>query len=365
MKVVHIISSPAAGGAEVYVKDLILNSKKTGVDASVVFVSSSTEIGTSEAYQVEYISELEKNNIPYSILPFGSRRNPFKGMSAFIRFVRLNNPDVIHSHLLSGIVLAKLFARNTPLFYTHHSISIQTNKILFIFLLKLCSHVIAISNDCKKIFNSFNLKHKLTVIYNAVDLKRLKVTGNLPYKSNKDKNILAIGNLNDAKNYSYMFEIIERIIYQNGIEVQLYIAGEGHLRSKLESIIKKRKLENNVTLLGSRTDIADLIFNADIFLMTSKWEGVPISLLEAQLLGLPAITSSVGGCNEILDITNGGDCFSLNDIDKFVENLSTMLNNEKYLFDYSERAAKNSLAFKIDNAVKEHYDAYLKVVKTL
>jgi hypothetical protein len=99
LRVVHAISSPAAGGAEVYVKDLATELAREGHRPSILFLSRSADIGRSSAFEEEFLRHLDAIAIPYAFLGHECRRNPLLGMLRTRRFVHLQRADIYHSHL--------------------------------------------------------------------------------------------------------------------------------------------------------------------------------------------------------------------------------------------------------------------------
>jgi glycosyltransferase involved in cell wall biosynthesis len=89
-------------------------------------------------------------------------------------------------------------------------------------------------------------------------------------------------------------------------QVRLVIVGDGPERPAIENYIRQHRLDDKVTLPGFREDIDALLREADVFLLTSRYEGISIALLEAMRAGLPAIGTTVGGIPEtILDGKTG------------------------------------------------------------
>ncbi|MCA0756493.1 glycosyltransferase family 1 protein [Paenibacillus sp. N4] len=99
-----------------------------------------------------------------------------------------------------------------------------------------------------------------------------------------------IGRLTYPKNHEFLIEIFN-IFHKMDSNSLLLLVGEGELRSQIEQKIKKLNLENSVILTGKRDDIADLLQGMDIFIFPSHFEGLPVTLVEAQTAGLPCIVS--------------------------------------------------------------------------
>jgi glycosyltransferase involved in cell wall biosynthesis len=359
MKILHAISAPAAGGAEMFVKDLVLNSKLVGITASILFISTADEIGRSEEYQSTFLEALDKNDIKYAILPKGSKRNPLIGNRIYKKFIELVKPDCIHSHLLSGIIYHKFFSNTLPLVYTHHSTVIQAPKVLFKYLMKHCNSHIGISKVCSVFLQNYLPKNKTCqTIYNSVDFSRLKngvIT--IPNKESSGLyTILSIGRISQDKNYQLLLEVIYLLKNNYDIKFQLLVAGDGdpNIKDDLEAYISEHDLGNRVFLLGNRSDIGSLISTADLFVMSSLVEGFPIALLEAQALGLPCIVTDVGGCKELLEITKGGITVQLHNPKDFAFQIYNLLSNPEKLATYSESAILQSKSFSINKCIFIH-----------
>lgn len=101
-----------------------------------------------------------------------------------------------------------------------------------------------------------------------------------------------VGRLSDEKNHAFLLDVFDEV--RKAIpNSELWIVGDGPLRDSIEEKIKLLDLESKVKLLGVRDDISDILSAFDVFVFPSKWEGLGISLLEAQAAGLPCVISDV------------------------------------------------------------------------
>lgn len=117
--------------------------------------------------------------------------------------------------------------------------------------------------------------------------------------------ILNVGRLREQKGQSYLLDAIPLVV-KNLPGVVFAIAGDGPLRSDLEEKARKLGIDHAVRFLGNRTDIPQLLAAADVFVLPSLWEGLPIALLEAMQAGLPSVVTNVEGVDEIItDQQNG------------------------------------------------------------
>lgn len=357
MKVIHIISAPAAGGAEVFVKDLVLNSKSQGITPFIIFISRANVIGRCDTYEKDFLNDLAENSIEFDFLPSGSRRNIVKGLLGFKKLLKAISPDIIHSHLLTGVVYSVISFSCIPLIYTHHNSVISTNRHLFSFLLKYCHGHIGISKICSDILQKYLPADKKTLtIFNAVDMNRLKITKK-KVLDRKQINLLAVGSLTAQKNYPLMVSAIKLIKDNSTRKFHLNIAGEGDKKNELLKLVRDFKLTDSITFLGNRSDIPQLMSESELFIMSSDWEGLPISLIEAQLIGLPSIVTDVGGCSEVIAQTGGGIIVNKGDAAILSEHIESLF-DDSIRIKLAGNAKQNSYCYEIAEAVKSHKKYY-------
>lgn len=122
--------------------------------------------------------------------------------------------------------------------------------------------------------------------------RALNISGNAVF-------LLAVGRLVHEKAHDVLIRAM-RLVVDEYPGVVLGVAGSGELREDLDALVEKLGLGDHVRILGNRDDIAFLMANADIFVMPSRSEGMPMALLEAMAAGLPIIATTVGGLPEVL-----------------------------------------------------------------
>lgn len=153
--------------------------------------------------------------------------------------------------------------------------------------------------------NKYGLKNTIT-IYNPVNFKKIrnKLQESIPqgysdiFKSGKV--FINVGRLSPVKGQWHLIRAFKKVV-KDYPEVKLVILGEGILREKLEDLIKKCKLEDNVFLLGNQENVFSFLKAANCFVFSSLNEGLPNALLEAKTVGLPIIsTDCETGPREIL-----------------------------------------------------------------
>lgn len=222
------------------------------------------------------------------------------------------NVDVVHSHefvmAVYGAAAARRIGRRHVI--TMHGSQTMTLKYRRRAALRWAfrkSHAtIAVSEDTRRhLESSLRVRNGvLQVIPNGIpermgDRKRIRQELGV---AESDLLLLSVGNLTPRKGHAVLIEALIKLM-QNGDDSpwQLAIAGEGPERPRLEGIVRDAGINDRVHLLGSRNDVADLQAAADIFVLPSLWEGLPLAVLEAMFGGNAIIASDTSGIPEAIE----------------------------------------------------------------
>jgi glycosyltransferase involved in cell wall biosynthesis len=142
-------------------------------------------------------------------------------------------------------------------------------------------------------------------------------------KGTTGKKILCLANLRDQKNHFFLLEVAEKL-KQTHPEWSFHLVGkdfEDEYSSQIKSLVKAKKLEDNVFIYGSKNDVKNIINQSDIAILTSKSEGLPVSLIEYGLSKKPVVTTKVGEIPLIVKDNVNGFIVEPNDIDSFYQKL--------------------------------------------
>lgn len=238
-------------------------------------------------------------------------------------YFRNSQPDAILVGLwplTSAAILAWQLAGRTGRIFVqdHNNLSITCTKELglslsYLKLLLRCTYplatgVMAVSEGVKRdlsTYGAFN-DSRVKVIYNPV----VRASAEL-FSSNPDErsqrwgsgchfNILSVGTFKAQKNFPLLLQAFAML--PNSLNVKLTILGEGVLRPKLEALIKNLGISSKVSLPGFVLDPSPWFRTADLFVLSSSWEGLPTVMIEALQFGVPVVsTDCLSGPNEILD----------------------------------------------------------------
>ena len=291
-----------------------------------------------------------------------------------IIFIKSKSIDIIHAHgkgagLISRILI--IFTRK-PLIYTFHGIHLKCHSflmrliyILYEFLLGgLDSMKILVSESEKEyaLKSNIYLGNKYKVIHNGVNNMIRKIyneNNNLTNKNLKCKRIkvISVCRFVKQKNIKDTLKIAEKIP-----SVDFYIIGDGPLLNEIKDIISEKKLKN-VNLLGGKENVFSYLYYSDIYLSTSLYEGLPLSILEAMSVGLPILASNVVGNRDTIENRKSGYLYELDNIDMAVSyliKLSKSKSLREKLGDYAFNRQRSIYSKKY--MVKKYMEIYKKLI---
>ena len=366
MKIVHVISTCGAGGAEVFVKELIKQLKFIGHDVELWVMSRviDTDLVNEQVLNFEklFISELNSYDIPVKFLNKRLHKDWIKTTRNLREQYYRFKPEIVHAHLESVTFhVVKAFSSKTNIVQTIHSSVIHYPFLQKMYLQKSISRYVAISNKVRSILiNSLNLKpEKIVTIYNGIDLNKFKINR----KNNTEvKKIISIGRLTKAKDYPNLFKALDILIQKLNKEniplPSVNIVGTGEIEKELKALTKKMNLGHIVSFLGVRQDIPELLKESDIYVMSSEWEGLSISLIEALTSGIPIVATNAGSNNEVIENDVSGIIVPTKDPEALAEGIYNLIIDKDLRDRLSKEAIKRSELFAIENCAKKHVEMY-------
>ena len=234
-------------------------------------------------------------------------------VSKLRRIMKAEKPDVVHTHLdviKYAVAAAKLCGIGNCIHTVHNVADKEAEgriqKIINTVYFKLgwCRPV-ALSPQVKDTIVSFySLPEKnVPVIFNGVDLSRCMPKEQ--YSVGETLNLLHVGRFNEQKNHEGLLRAyaLFREQYPNS---KLHLIGDGELVEQTKQLAKELSLAGHICFLGSQSNVYPYLQNADLFLLPSHYEGMPMTIIEAMGTGLPIVASNVGGIPDMIEDGKSG-----------------------------------------------------------
>jgi glycosyltransferase involved in cell wall biosynthesis len=165
----------------------------------------------------------------------------------------------------------------------------------------------------------------------------------------------SVGNFTPKKDHRTLLYAMSRVVWRHR-GAQLVLVGSGPLERELRDTVRSMGLAERVVFAGSRDDVEELYPAFDVFALSSRNEGLPISLLEAMAAGVPCVATSVGGVPEV--VSNEGLLVPAGDADALADALSTLLGAPELREAVGAHAAQTARRFDITKAVHRIEEAY-------
>jgi len=180
------------------------------------------------------------------------------------------------------------------------------------------------------------------------------------------ENIIAVGNFSPAKDYECMLKAYNILTNKTQIAgfacPMLTIVGDGPLRKKIESDLEFLDLTSIVKLVGLKDNVHELLSESDIFVMSSKWEGLSVALIEACASGLPIVATDAGSNREIVENGVNGIIVPINNPDALSEGLYKMITDHKFREACSLATKEISMRFSIEECASRHIQLYGEIL---
>ena len=183
--------------------------------------------------------------------------------------------------------------------------------------------------------NRYNIA-TVEVIPNIIDdyeiIKKSKLAPEVSFDKNQ-LNFISVGRLDYSKNYLMLLNVAKHLI-DDGYKFKVYIVGDGEENVTLQKAIINLKMEKHFILLGRKDNPYPYVKNSDLFLLSSRYEGLPTVIIEALILHIPCISTEVAGIYEILN--NSFGVITKNTENDFYLNLKHLLDNPQKIIEMKE-----------------------------
>lgn len=286
MKIHYLVTSLENGGAEFAMPAILQTLRKHNCQIQVT---------ACEPRDMKAAPKLEAANIPYTIM-FDGKRNKLTYISSFLKILRNNRPDIIWTSLSAATLVGQIAGKilGIPVVSWKHSASVRSYTQL---LRNLTQLWIADSALVEQFLHS-----KMRIPTSRIMTWPLYVCDDSTYittywDGKRPLHLGSMGRLREQKNYSALIKGIQnfRLHHPNLINrLRVSIAGEGPLKTILQSEIKQYGLDEIITLIGYCDDTSSFLKTLDVYIQPSLFEGMCLAAHEAMAMGLPVIATPVG-----------------------------------------------------------------------
>lgn len=300
MKIVFVTPGMNFGGAERVISILANNWCDIGHEVSL-FITASNKPSVykmNEKIKVEYYQSYRENGVSH-----------FKLLSAIRKFVNKEKPDCVLSFMndVCAYTIIALIGKNIPIIYSERNDPNRTNqsKIDKVFrkIVEIgAKHIVFQTNGARSCYSK-KVQKKSSIILNPVNLDKIPIRRK--EKINYSE-IVTVARLEPQKNQELLIDAFSEVSKKHG-DIVLKIFGEGSLKDKLQNRIDELGLQEKIYLMGAKQDVLEWIKESFCFILSSDFEGLPNSLIEAMCIGMPCISTdcSPGGARELLSNQRG------------------------------------------------------------
>ena len=374
MKILHI--GQMIGGLDIYIRNSIIYNKVEGNEYVIA-------CGKDDKHQPVIRNGVEVKEYPISLFCSLNPLNDLKALIETVKIIKKEKPDLVHCHSAKGGVIGRFaaFFTGTKVVYTAHAfsfLSAESAKKKQVFLLlekiaKLSSYLLACSGSERELgIKVVGFKEKKAFAWNnAVPDSLPQISSgkieasDLPVPKAGERYITSIGRPSYQKNPLFMVEVAHGIHLKHP-DIKFYLLGVGFYSPMLEDmkkLIHQYDMDDTFYLLPwlSHEETLKYVKGSLLYFMTSLYEGLPISVIEAMSLGKAIVASDVLGNKDCVKDGYNGYLLPLKE-EVFVEKMNDLIENDEK----RKEMEKNSRSyfetnFFIDNRIKALEEIYTEV----
>lgn len=315
LRVLHVVRALDVGGMERVILDLISRSPSFGVQPAIACLYHAGGWGEARCD----LAVLEG-------------RSKWRKSFHLARLARSARIQILHSHNPEAHIVSVLagFWTGIPVLHTKHGRDFPSNRkrvFLNMILNRLSRCVVAVSRDAAAVAHDLEKcpARKLQVIHNGIDVAAYHPVGDHAQQmAVRDRLgipaggivIGSVGRLSWEKDYGMLIGAVAKVVQETrDAGLRLVLVGAGPDRVALEQEAVRLGIHSQCLFAGEQSNVAEWLRAFDVFCLSSRTEGLPISLLEAGACGLPCVVTDVGGNREVVQDGHNGFVVSYRNVD--------------------------------------------------
>lgn len=354
MKTLQVIPYFGLGGAEIMCENLT---------EALIEASNAVVVVSLYSTKTPITERLEKNGIKIIYLDKHAGLD-FSIARKLGKVIKEEKPAVIHTHLASlkyAYSAVKKLKIKIPIVHTVHSIAQKEaplrDRIFNRFWYKSGKVVpVALSKEIQKtVLQVYGLAEQdVPIVFNGLNLA--KCIKKQSYSADEKIKILHIGRFTAEKNHTCIIEAM-KLLSDSGVNASLKLIGEGPLKCEMQQKVSEYGLETCIEFMGSQSNVYPFLSDADIFILPSIYEGIPLSLVEAIGTGLPIVASDVGGIPDMIENEVNGLIITPN-AESLANAIKRLAENEELREQLGKNALSQSERFSAKNMAKKYLEIY-------
>ena len=327
---IFFIGTLCNGGAERVVSILAGHMAKQGMDVEILtYYDMPVSYELDERVKLTAVETMTGSTNKVKNL-LAIRKYFKKYGNVVISFLAPFNIMAIAANFGNGVPMI-VADRNDPTKVPSNFVVRKVRDVLYCF-----ADGVVVQTQKNKAYFSRIVQKKSKVIYNPIDLKEY---AQIALKSEKEKKIVTAGRLMPQKNQKMMIRAFAAV-HAKYPEYQLVIYGEGPSRQELEDLVEELGLKKSILLPGNVSDIHEHIKNAEMFVLSSDYEGMPNALIEAMCLGLASISTKVSGATDLIHDHENGILTDLDNQEQLEKAMLELIENKELTNKLAVNAAK-------------------------
>lgn len=346
MKIVFVVPDMAGGGTERVISLLANEYVSRGIDTAILSFA-----GNQQAYPLDNRVEL----ISAGGASGGSFKIRLERLKAMRRYFKDNKGCYIFSFSTIGtgfVVLSTLFMKRNMLVSERTDPRSCDHKTYRDFFYRFCSTLVCQTQDAVDSFPDY-LKKKACVVGNPIDPAIPDI-----YEGIRRKAICAVGRLEPVKNFEMLIEAFSIFITVHPDYI-LEIYGRGSLEEELKRLVREKHLEKQVIFKGFCPNVKEKIRDASMFVLSSNYEGISNSMIEALAMGIPVISTDcpIGGSRTYIKSGKNGILVPVGNAKKMAKAMRDIIEEQEF----SERCRKDAENIRYSCSIEKIADELLKI----
>lgn len=343
MRVLHFVTGGFSGATKVAI-DLV------EAHSQIVSTESLLVLRRKKTTTAEKLAKLEEKNIDYRTITGATHIATINELKKLCEQWR---PDILVAHGFPEHLLGRragLLAKVPHLIQVEHNSKerytlwklYQTRK-----LSKSTSRIVAVSDGVAHVLSEQGLKAPIQAIPNGIDTIRFGGINLLPINE-RPRDLIMVGRYAKSKDHITLIKALYQL-KQKGIKPNLTLVGSGSIRHQKEvhDLVASYEMQNQVTFIEHSSEVDALLLQHKVFVMSSRFEGLNLAVLEAMASGCIVVGSTAVGVEELINDKKDGFLFPIGDVTKLADIIETVLSNP---INYQK------LAIAAREKVIKHYD---------